>query len=179
MRMLNKIKTGTYLGLRDRALYGLIYSAGLRVSEAAGLDVRDILSEDTAKVTGKGKKQRYVIFDYLTKKWIDKYKKISRPYLSRDKNCPALFLSNSGKRLTRKGIWRNYQRIAKSAGLSTRVHVLRHSFATVLLKRGADLVTIKNLLGHASILTTQIYTHLDTSFLEKAHKKYMPRLSDY
>jgi len=179
MRMLNKIKIDTYLGLRDRALYGLIYSAGLRASELANLNISDIFNDNIAKVTGKYEKERYVVFDYLTKKWIEKYLKISRPFLSRNKKCPALFLSNSGKRLTRKGIWHNYQRIAKSAGLSTRVHALRHSFATEMLKGGASLVHIKALLGHSSILTTQIYTHLDTTLLKKLHKKYLPKLSDY
>jgi len=179
MRMLNKIKIDTYLGLRDRALYGLIYSAGLRVSELVNLNKSDIFNDNTARVKGKYEKERYVVFDCLTKKWIEKYLKISRPFLLRKKKCPALFLSNNGKRLTRKGVWHNYQRIAKSAGLSTRVHVLRHSFATEMLKGGADLVSLKNLLGHVSISTTQIYTHLDTTLLKKFHKKYLPRLNDY
>jgi integrase/recombinase XerD len=158
-------------------LYELIYSAGLRISEAVRLNTEDIfLSENMAKVTGKGNKERLVVFGPDALHWIKRYLKEARPQLLGIRKTKALFLGRSGKRLSRKGIWKNYKPIAINAGLSTKLHTMRHTFATELLAGGADLRSVQELLGHAEISTTQIYTHIDSSRLRDSHNKYLPRL---
>jgi integrase/recombinase XerD len=181
--LLNMADNGTPLGLRNRAIYELMYSAGLRVSEAVRLNIRDIdLNENTARVRGKGGKERMVIFGAEAAGWVLRYQAESRPALerggARGRNNPALFIGRTGRRLSRKGIWKNYSRIAALAGTETRLHNLRHSFATDMLSGGADLRTVQELLGHADIATTQIYTHVDASRLRNSHRQYMPRLNE-
>jgi integrase/recombinase XerD len=171
------------LGLRDRAIYELIYSAGLRVSEAVGLNVRDIdLAGGIAKVRGKGNKERIAIFGVEAAVWLRRYLREARPRLAekraQGRQSPALFIARSGKRLSRKGIWKNYSRCAALAGTGSRLHTLRHSFATELLAGGADLRTVQELLGHADLSTTQIYTHVDVSLLRESHRRYMPTLKN-
>jgi integrase/recombinase XerD len=163
-------------GLRDRALFEMIYSSGLRISEAAGLNVRDVdFSEGIARVRGKGNKERLVVFGSAAAVWLKRYLKEARPSLTAA-SAPALFVSRGGRRLSRKGIWKNYQKYAAIAGTGSRVHTLRHSFATGLLQGGADLRTVQALLGHANLATTQIYTHVDNGLLKESHRKYLPRL---
>ena len=175
--LLLSIDTGSTLGIRNRALYELIYSAGLRISEAVRLNTEDLfLSENMARVTGKGNKERLVVFGPDALHWIKRYLKEARPELQGIRKTKALFLGRSGKRLSRKGIWKNYKPIAVKAGLSTKLHTMRHTFATELLAGGADLRSVQELLGHAEITTTQIYTHIDTSRLKDSHSKYLPRL---
>jgi integrase/recombinase XerD len=181
-RLLDAINTGNPLGLRNRAIYEMIYSAGLRVSEAVGLNVRDIdFTEGLAKVRGKGNKERLVVFDSNAASWLKRYLGESRPRLAegraRGRQSSALFIGRSGRRLSRKGIWKNYARYATLAGTGSRLHALRHSFATELLAGGADLRTVQELLGHADLATTQIYTHVDVGLLQESHRKYMPKLS--
>jgi integrase/recombinase XerD len=171
------------LGLRDRAIYELIYSAGLRISEAVGLNVRDIdLSGGVAKVRGKGNKERIALFGVEAAEWLRHYLKEARPRLAekraQGRQSPALFIGRSGKRLSRKGIWKNYSRCAVLVGTGSRLHALRHSFATELLAGGADLRTVQELLGHADLSTTQIYTHVDVSLLRESHRRYMPKLKN-
>ena len=179
-RLLGVIDPKTNLGLRDRALFELIYSSGLRISEAVGLNTRDMdFKESVACVNGKGSKQRLVIFGGEAAAWLKRYLDESRPQLAGSKaatSCHALFIGRGGKRLSRKGIWKNYSRYAKLAGTGTKVHTLRHSFATGLLKGGADLRTVQALLGHADLGTTQIYTHVDAGLLKESHRKYLPKL---
>jgi integrase/recombinase XerD len=164
--------------LRDRALFEMIYSSGIRISEAAGLNVRDIdFSEGVAKVKGKGNKERLVVFGPEASGRLKRYLEESRPALAGGGGRgPALFVGRRGKRLSRKGIWKNYSRYATLAGTGSRVHTLRHSFATSLLEGGADLRTVQALLGHANLETTQIYTHVDTGLLKENHRKYLPKL---
>ena len=186
--LLAAVDTRNPRGLRDRALYELIYSAGLRISEAAGLNIRDIdLAGGLAKVRGKGNKERLVIFGPEAAAWLTRYLQEARPLLAdgsgkRVKNqrikSPALFIGRSGKRLSRKGIWKNYARSAALAGTGSRLHTLRHSFATEMLAGGADLRTVQELLGHADLSTTQIYTHVDVGLLRESHRRYMPKLKD-
>ena len=176
---LNLIDTSTPQGCRDRSLFELIFSAGLRVSEASALNLRDIdIKEGMAKVKGKGNKERIVLFGKIASSRLIAYLNESRPILAGTVNkSPALFIGRNGKRLSRKGIWKNYMKIALIAGTSSRIHTLRHSFATSLLAGGADLRTVQELLGHADLSTTQIYTHVDTAILRENHRRYLPRLS--
>ena len=177
-KLLETMDTDKPLGLRDRALFEIIYSSGLRISEAAGLDIRDIdFSEGIARVRGKGDKERFAVFGPEAATWLKRYLEKSRPTLADGTgHAAALFVGRRGKRLSRKGIWKNYSRYAALAGTGSRVHTLRHSFATALLQGGADLRTVQALLGHADLSTTQIYTHVNTKLLRESHLKYLPRI---
>jgi integrase/recombinase XerD len=184
-RLLDKMDSNGPLGLRDRALFEMIYSSGLRISEAVGLNIRDVdFKEGIARVKGKGSKELLAVFGSEAAAWLRRYLDESRPVLSggcgaNNGGNPvsgALFVGKRGKRLSRKGIWKNYARYAALAGTPSRVHTLRHSFATGLLQGGADLRTVQALLGHATLATTQIYTHVDTGLLRENHRKYLPRL---
>jgi integrase/recombinase XerD len=177
-KLLALVKTDTPAGLRDMALFELIYSSGLRVSEAAALDIDDcFFNEAVIRVTGKGGKERLVPFGSAAEAALRCYLAEGRPaFLKPGRKSSALFLNRFGRRLGRKGIWKNYAALAALAGASSKVHTLRHSFATELLEGGADLRSVQELLGHTDISTTQIYTHVAVSSLEEAHKKYMPRL---
>jgi len=179
-RLLSLINTESPLGIRNRALYELIYSAGLRISEAVTLNTDAIfLSKSIAQVTGKGGKERLVFFGPDAAFWLKKYLKESRSSLLGKMRSRALFVSRNGKRLSRKGIWKNYSNLAIQAGLSTKLHTLRHTFATELLAGGADLRSVQELMGHAELSTTQIYTHVDTGRLKESHRKYLPKLKTW
>ena len=179
-RLLSVIDTGKILGLRNRALYELIYSAGLRISEVVSLNISDLyLSKNLARITGKGNKERMVLFGPEAAFWLKRYLTEARQKLLGIRNGKALFVSRNGKRLSRKGIWKNYTALAVQAGLSTKLHTLRHSFATELLAGGADLRSVQELLGHAEISTTQIYTHIDPAHLRDSHRKYLPKLKTW
>ena len=177
--LLALIDTGTAAGLRDMALFELVYSSGLRVSEAVGLNIDDcFFNEAVVRVTGKGKKERLVPFGSAAEEALRRYLREGRPCLLKTgRKSNALFLNRFGRRLGRKGIWKNYAALAARNGTSSKLHALRHSFATELLRGGADLRSVQELLGHVDIGTTQIYTHVAVSNLEEAHKKYMPRLN--
>ena len=177
--LLDTIDTSSPRGCRDRCLYELIFSAGLRVCEAVGLNIRDIdLEGGIARVRGKGSKERIVLFGQPASVRLKEYLEEARPRLAGKVNkSQALFIGRNGKRLSRKGIWKNYAKSASVAGTSSHLHTLRHSFATALLKGGADLRTVQELLGHADLSTTQIYTHVDTGVLRENHRRFLPRLS--
>jgi integrase/recombinase XerD len=178
-RLLALIDTQTPLGIRNRALYELIYSAGLRVSEAVALNTQDLfLSEGMARVTGKGRRERLVVFGPDAVSWLRRYLAEVRPVFLGRRQSQALFVTRFGKRLSRKGIWKNYAVLAGEAGISSRLHTLRHTFATDLLSGGADLRSVQELLGHADIATTQIYTHVNPSLLKESHRRYLPRLRE-
>jgi integrase/recombinase XerD len=178
--LLNIIDTNTPIGMRDKCMYEFIYSSGLRVSEAAGLNIRDVdIKNGIAKVRGKGNKERLVLFTGKASALLEQYISVVRPKLAKGKvNArEALFIGRTGKRLSRKGIWKNYSKWAAVAGTPSRLHTLRHSFATGLLEGGADLRTVQELLGHADLSTTQIYTHVDVSILRENHKRHLPELN--
>ena len=177
-RLLAAMDASTPLGLRNRALYEMIYSSGLRISEAAGLNMRDVdFNEGIAKIRGKGNKERLVLFGSQAASWLKRYIEESRPVLAEGHgHGKALFVSRNGKRLSRKGMWKNFARYAAIAGTGSKVHTLRHSFATGLLRGGADLRSVQALLGHSDLATTQIYTHVDARLLKESHRKYLPRL---
>ena len=182
-KLLGNVKTDTPFGLRDRCLFELIYSAGLRVSEAVALDIRDIdLKEGVIRVKGKGSKERLALFGQEAAAWLKLYLSETRAKIAgkraQGREGQALFIGRGGKRLSRKGIWKNYAKIAGITGASSRLHTLRHSFATDLLTGGADLRTVQELLGHADLSTTQIYTHVNVKALRENHRRYLPKLSE-
>ncbi len=169
--------------LRDRALLELLYAAGLRISEALNLD-REDLSLDGAfvRVIGKGNKERLVPVGEIALEWLVRYLDDVRPaWLARRAGDPIrggpLFLTSRGKRLGRQVAWTVVKRAARDAGLGDRVtpHTLRHSFATHLLEGGADLRIVQELLGHASISTTQLYTHLSGERIKEVYARAHPR----
>jgi integrase/recombinase XerD len=175
-RILDVIPTSTVLGIRDKALIELIYSAGLRASEAVGLRMGDvILEEELIRVIGKRDKERLLPLGRRAAAELKVYLKESRPHLANAKTVnDAVFLSELGKPLNRKSLWVRFKKYAADAGLSAKVHTLRHSYATHLLSGGADLRIVQELLGHSSISTTQIYTHIDRSQLQSQFNEFHP-----
>jgi len=179
-RFLNGPKRIEIYYYRDRALLELLYATGCRASEVSNLRLRDIhLKERFCKCQGKGNKQRMVPLGDGAIDSISLYLEKQRPRLeqARPDETDWLFLSRSGRRLRREAIWELVKKYALIADVSVSIspHTLRHSFATHLLAGGADLRQVQEMLGHASIATTQIYTHVDQSRLKKVHKQFHPR----
>lgn len=166
------------LGLRDAAILELLYGAGLRVSELTSLELGSCnFDAGFLRCIGKGDKERIIPLGRRASEAIQRYLAKERPGLVKRRPQTALFVNRSGGRLTRQRVWQLLRRYAK-AGLITKTigpHTLRHSFATHLLERGADLRTVQELLGHANISTTQRYTHVDRARLKAVHEKYHPR----
>lgn len=165
---------------RDRALLAVMYATGCRVSEVVGLRMTDVqLAESYCRCTGKGNKQRLVSLNPVANEAIQRYLDTERPHLAAisGRDSGHLFLSRSGKALNREMVWKLVQRYAVRAGCGGDVspHTLRHSFATHLLAGGADIRALQEMLGHASIRTTQVYTHVEHSRLKAVHKKCHPR----
>jgi len=163
---------------RDRAMLELLYSSGLRISELTGSRLEQINLEDRfIRVTGKGNKTRLVPIGRKACDAIGDYLETERRALVASRTGSELFLSRHGKKLTRQRIWQIVKEIAERGGFEVQIypHLLRHSFATHLLSNGADLRIIQELLGHADISTTQIYTHVDQNRLKTIHKKFHPR----
>jgi len=177
--LLETIDTGTALGLRDRAMFELMYAAGMRVSEVCDMTMEQILmDDDLVLIRGKGNKERMVPLGGEAKKWLVEYLEHGRPSLEKGYyNEGILFLNNKGKQLQRKGIWFILKKLAEKADLHKPVspHTFRHSFATHLLEGGADLRIVQEMLGHVDISTTQIYTHLDSTYLKEVHSSFHPR----
>ncbi len=167
------------LAIRDYAILEILYSAGLRVSELCNLESRSILPDlDMLRVIGKGSRERFVPIGPRARETLDEYLLHQRPgLLSTHKKSPCLFLSRNGKQLTRMTVFNILKRWTKAAGITKKIspHTLRHSFATHLLEGGADLRAVQEMLGHADISTTQIYTHLDRAHLKEVHRTYHPR----
>jgi integrase/recombinase XerD len=166
------------LAFRDRALLELAYGAGLRVSEWITLGVRDLLlDESLVRVFGKGSKERLVPIGRTAVGALAVYLRELRPRLEGGGGRGVLFLNARGTPMTRMGAWKILRKYVERAGLDKRVtpHTLRHSFATHLLEGGADLRAVQEMLGHADISTTQIYTHVDREYLRSVHKQYHPR----
>jgi integrase/recombinase XerD len=164
-------------GVRDRALLELLYACGLRASEALGLRVEDVnFAAGYVIVTGKGNRQRLVPAGAQALDWVRRYLGTVRPRLVRRDGAP-LFLNRSGGGLSRQALWSLIRRAARRAGLRSAVspHTLRHSFASHLLERGADLRSVQAMLGHVDISTTQIYTHLPSSVVHDMYCKFHPR----
>jgi integrase/recombinase XerD len=166
------------LGLRDRAILEVLYATGLRVSELIGLRPTDV-DLDLGVVTcfGKGRKERLVPLGRQGQRWVKRYVGEARPLLARRTGAGPLFVNHRGGPLSRMGLWKIVRRHAVSAGIERVLspHVLRHSFATHLLERGADLRALQAMLGHADISTTQIYTHVTRERLRAVYDRFHPR----
>jgi len=168
----------TPLGVRNRAILELFYASGLRVSELAGLDLSSLhLEERFLRCTGKGRKERVVPVGGGAIGWVKRYIREVRPLWAAGPEEQALFLSRRSGRLSRKTIWVMIKNCARDAGITKTIypHTLRHSFASHLLANGADLRSIQEMLGHADIATTQIYTHVDPDRLKGVHRQFHPR----
>ena len=169
----------TPLGCRDAAMLELLYSTGLRVSELVSLRAADVHA-DYLLTVGKGGKTRVVPLGQVAREAVDRYLREARPVLANGASSghhPALFITHRGGPMTRQAFWHNIGRYARAAGIHAPVHphVLRHSFATHLVNRGADLRAVQAMLGHADISSTQIYTHMDAPGLRRLYKKHHPR----
>jgi integrase/recombinase XerD len=178
-RLLTLPDVTTPRGLRDRAFIELLYATGLRVSELVALGVAH-LNLDAGYLTarGKGAKERLVPIGDEAASWVGRYVRESRPTLLRGRSSPRLFVNaRGGGALSRLGVWKILKGYGVQAGISRRLspHVLRHSFATHLLERGADLRAIQMMLGHADLSTTQIYTHVLEARLRAIHERFHPR----
>lgn len=163
---------------RDSAMLELLYATGMRVSELVSLNIADLDTEGGyVRCFGKGQKERLIPVYERALKAVKAYLKEVRPKLGRSRDEKAVFLNRRGERLTRQGLWQILKGYAKSAELGTEItpHTLRHSFATHMLGGGADLRSVQELLGHANISTTQVYTHLTTEHVRRAYQKSHPR----
>jgi integrase/recombinase XerD len=177
-RLLESVNEVDAFGLRDRAMLELLYASGLRISELCNIRLENLdLTDGMIRVTGKGNKTRLVPVGSEARTALGRYLEIQRPKLISRRSGAEIFLSVRGRKLTPQRVWQLIKRYAARAGLEANVypHLLRHSFATHLLVGGADLRVIQEMLGHADISTTQIYTHVDSSHLKAAHKKFHPR----
>ncbi len=177
-RLIAPDRPTTPRGLRDRAMLEVLYASGLRVSELVGLRLADLdLAGGILRVLGKGNKERLVPLGDAAVDCLRAYLVAGRPKLERRHVSPHLFLGRHGRGLTRQMFWQLLRRYVQAAGITKPVtpHTLRHSFATHLLERGADLRSVQVMLGHADINTTQIYTHLTRAHLKAIYDKHHPR----
>ena len=175
--LLEKPDLKTPQGIRDRAILEIMYGSGLRVSELVSLELKDIrLNQGFLICKGKGNKERIVPLNLSSIRWLKAYLSEVRPSWDRF-SSPVLFLTRRGRAFTRQGIWKILKTYGQAAGLRDRIHphVLRHSFATHLLERGADLRAVQMLLGHSQITTTQIYTHVSRERLKQIYDRFHPR----
>jgi len=177
-RLLAAPDTGTIIGLRDKAMIEVMYSAGLRVSELCGLRLSDFhFDAGYVRCMGKGSKERLVPIGRQAMDIVQRYLRDSRPKLLREHSPELLFLNRHGGACSRHGFWKTVSDFGRKAGLTKQLkpHMLRHSFATHLLDRGADLRAVQMMLGHTDIATTQIYTHVVEERLKQVYRAHHPR----
>ncbi|MDI3317419.1 MAG: site-specific tyrosine recombinase XerD [Bacillota bacterium] len=177
-RLLETPPAATPRGCRDRAMLELMYASGLRVSELVQLNLNDLdLEEEVVRCWGKGARERIVPVGSRALAALRLYLEWARPRLAGGRRQEALFVNARGGRLTRQGFWKLLRAYARRAGIRQAItpHTLRHSFATHLLENGADLRSVQELLGHADIATTQIYTHLTKGFIDEVYRRSHPR----
>lgn len=177
-RLIESVDTKRPLGVRDRAIMELLYASGLRISELATARLENLnLDERTLRVTGKGNKMRLIPVGRKACHAVATYLSTERPKLVKHRTRNEIFLSSRGSKLTTARIWQIVKAQARHSGLEPNIypHLLRHSFATHLLGNGADLRVIQEMLGHADISTTQVYTHVDQRKLKATHRKFHPR----
>ncbi len=176
--LLSSVAGDAPLVLRDRAMLEFLYASGLRVSELADMTLDDVnMDGGYVRCTGKGNKVRIAPFGEQAKRHLTRYLSDVRPMLARDRPLRNVFLTNRGTRFSRKTIWKNIRAYARKVGITKKVspHTMRHSFASHLLANGAPLRMIQEMLGHADIATTQIYTHVDQNRLKSVHQQFHPR----
>jgi integrase/recombinase XerD len=183
-KLIGQPNVSTPLGLRDRAMFEVLYATGMRVSELVGLRNRDLhLAERYVTCIGKGNKERIVPIGDQAAEWVERYQQTGRPRLIKGTSdraaraSPRLFVNARGGALSRVGFWKILKGQGRSAGLRSALspHIVRHSFATHLLERGADLRAIQMMLGHADLSTTQIYTHVLEARLRTVYERFHPR----
>ena len=177
-QLLETPKPQTPLGVRDRSMLEMLYATGMRVSELVSLQMNQLnLEGGYVLLLGKGSKERAVPIGGEAIKRVSDYLKGARQKLSKGKESPFLFLNRSGRKMSRQVFWKNIKSYGRRAGIRKKItpHLLRHSFASHLLARGADLRSVQMLLGHADISTTQIYTHVTGERLKQVHKRHHPR----
>ncbi len=171
--------TKEILGIRDKAILEVFYACGLRISELIALKISDLfLDEEMIRVFGKGSKERIVPIGSSAINCVQVYLTKSRPLLQKKmKSENFVFLNSRGAKLSRMGVWKIVMKYVKSSGIKKPIHphTFRHSFATHLIEGGADLRSVQEMLGHADISTTQIYTHIDREFIKQVHKQFHPR----
>ena len=177
-KFLESIPYSTALEMRDRAMLEILYSCGLRVSEIVNLKMQNIdFDEELLRFIGKGDRERIVPIGEKGLSFLEKYLRTSRYKIKKEYRSDYVFLNRSGRRMTRQGFWKILKKYARRTNLNKNLypHIFRHSFATHMLQRGADLRTIQELLGHSSISTTEIYTTLDKEHIKDIYFKYHPR----
>jgi integrase/recombinase XerD len=177
-RLLATPPRDTPRGLRDAAMIETLYATGLRVTELVSIKMTEVnLAAGYVRVTGKGRKQRLVPLGEAAADAIDAYNESARAVFVKNPKEKALFLTSRGRPMTRQGFWKLLRRYARAAGIPRNIspHQLRHSFATHLIERGADLRAVQAMLGHADISTTQIYTHVSRARLVELYRKHHPR----
>lgn len=177
-RLIETPDTTKNLGSRDRAILEVMYATGMRVSELVGLKLSDLhLSLGLVQTLGKGDKERIIPLGDYAIQWLERYLDEARPLLVANPSETHVFVNHHGTGLSRQGIWKNLKQLVREAGINKEVtpHTLRHSFATHLLENGADLRTVQELLGHADISTTQIYTHITKKRMTDVYKQHFPR----
>jgi integrase/recombinase XerD len=177
-KLLDQPKGDTPLSIRDRAILEFLYATGVRISELSKIKRKDLLSEvGLVRVFGKGQKERIIPIGEAAVKATSRYLDEVRPSLAKEYSEDVLFLNNRGRPFSRMGLWKILRKYVILAGIKKKVspHTIRHSFATHLLEGGADLRAVQEMLGHADISTTQIYTHLDREYLKQEHRDHHPR----
>ncbi len=177
-KFLESIPSSTYLELRDKAMFELLYACGMRVSEIVDLKLADIdFDEGLIRFIGKGNKERITPIGDSAKDYLGKYIRAARYNLERERKSENVFLNKNGQKLTRQGFWKILKKYAGKANVSKNLypHLFRHSYATHMLERGADLRIVQELLGHSSISTTQIYTNINKKHVKETYFKYHPR----
>lgn len=176
--ILRQPDTMTFLGIRDRAMMEMLYACGLRITELLTVKRNNVNpTERFIRVLGKGSKERLIPMGQTAADWLMYYIEKARPHLASRHSADILYLNVQGKKMSRMGFWKILKKYVDQAGIHKVVtpHTFRHTFATHLLEGGADLRVVQELLGHADISTTQIYTHIDREYLKQVHKAFHPR----
>ncbi|UCB51677.1 MAG: site-specific tyrosine recombinase XerD [Candidatus Zixiibacteriota bacterium] len=177
-RLLSQPSGDAPLDVRDKAVLEFLYATGVRISELIQIKRKDLLPEvELVRVMGKGRKERIVPLGKEAIRSVQRYLGEARPKLAGEHSEDVLFLNRRGRRFSRMGLWKVLRKYVNQAGITKRVspHTIRHSFATHLLEGGADLRAVQEMLGHADISTTQIYTHLDREYIKQEHRDHHPR----
>jgi len=178
VKFLDSIPTATYFQLRNKAMFELLYSCGMRVSEIVNLRLPNVdLDEDLIRFFGKGNKERIIPVGETAKNFLIKYLRAGRPNIEGEYKNDFVFINKKGGKISRQGFWKILKKYADSLNLNKNIypHIFRHSFATHMLEKGADLRIVQELLGHSSISTTEIYTNLDKKHIKETYFKYHPR----